>query len=175
MKRILWNITLASLITLLAYIVVVGLLLRVIDNSKTNLILIAVMTSIAFGFFLLYTTKIRKSVGENEVVKDYKEKKYTSFADDFKMIINREAKTLICIGAIILICFVYNTFDSLVFGNKTISYPTFFFAPMCLLSTAFNIPFVGYLLSIVIDSVAYMFFLLIYRKKTYNYWVKNKA
>ena len=178
MKRTLWNITLASVITLVAYIALYaswGALLSGLENPTLRLFLIALMTTAAFGFFLLYILKIRKGIGEDEVVSDYKDKQYISFADDFKMILKRESQMLICIASIILICFILNTFDSVVFGKKTISFPTFFFAPMCLFDSMINIPFVGYLLSAVLDCMAYMVFLLLYRKKKYNYWMKNKV
>ena len=178
MKRTLWNITLASVITLVAYIALYaiwGAILSGLENPALRLFLIALMTTAAFGFFLLYTSKIRKGIGEDEVVSDYKDKQYISFADDFKMILKREYQMLICIASIILICFILNTFDSVVFGKKTISFPTFFFAPMCLFDSMINIPFVGYLLSAVLDCMAYMVFLLLYRKKKYNYWMKNKV
>ncbi len=178
MKRTLWNITFASVITLVAYIVlsaIWGALLSGLENPTLRLFLIALMTTVAFGFFLLYTSKIRNSIGEDEVASDYKNKKYTSLVDDFKLIINRETKMLICIAAIVLICFALNTFDRLVFEKKTISFPTFFFAPMCLFDSMINIPFVGYLLSAVLDCLTYIVFLLLYRKKKYNYWVNNKV
>lgn len=178
MKRALWNITLSSLMTLVAYIVVTGILrgviLKGIDNPTLTLFIIALVTTAVFGFFLLYTSKIRKSVGESEVISDYKDREYVSFVDDFKLILKRESQTFICVASIVFICFVLNTFDSLVFGKKTISFPTFFYAPMCLFSTVINIPFVGYAVSAVLDCVAYIAFLLIYRKKKYNYWMKNK-
>ena len=132
------------------------------------------MTTVAFGFFLLYTSKIRKGVGEDEVISDYKDRKYDSFAEDFKLILNNEVKTRICIGSIVLACFVLNTFDSVVFEKKTISFPTLFFAPMCLFDSLINIPFVGYLLSAILDCLTYMAFLLYHRKKKYDYWMKNR-
>ncbi|MGM9664185.1 MAG: hypothetical protein ACI3XF_05030 [Eubacteriales bacterium] len=178
MKRTIWNVTFASIITLVAYIALYaiwGAILSGLENPTLRLFLISLMTTVAFGFFLLYTSKIRKSVGEDDVVSDYKDKKYTSFVDDFKLIMRREAKMLICIGAIVLICFVLNTFDSLMFEQKTISFLTFFFAPMCLFDSMINIPFVGYLLSAVLDCLTYIVFLLIYRKKKHDYWMKNKV
>jgi hypothetical protein len=48
------------------------------------------MTTAAFGFFLLYTSKIKKSIGEDELFSDYKEREYISLTDDFKLILNRE-------------------------------------------------------------------------------------
>ena len=178
MKRTFWNITFASIITLVAYIALYtiwGAILNEVKNSALRLLIIALMTTVAFGFFLLFTSKIRKSVGEDEVVSDYKEKEYVSFAADFKLILNRESKMLICIASIVLICFVLNSFDDFVFQKKTISLLTFFFAPMCLFDSMVNIPFVGYLLSAIIDCLAYLTFLLLYRKKKYDYWMKNKV
>jgi hypothetical protein len=178
MKRILRNIALASIITLVAYIALYaiwGAILSELENPTVNLLIIALMTTLAFGFFLVYTSKIRKSIGEDEVVSDYKDRAYLSFIDDFKLILNREKQTLICIVSIVLICFILNTFDSVVFGKKTISFPTFFFAPMCLFDLIINIPFVGYLLSAILDCLTYIVFLLLYRKKKYDYWMKNKV
>ena len=37
------------------------------------------------------------------------------------------------------------------------------------------IPFVGYLLSAILDCLTYIAFLLLYRKKKYDYWMKNKV
>ena len=180
MKRTLWNITLASVITLVAYIAIAlfavwGTSLSEVEASLLRLYIIALMTTVAFGFFLLYTSKIRKNAGEDEVISDYKDREYISFVDDFKLIIKRETQMLVCIAAIVLICFALNTFDSVVFGKKTISFPTFFFTPMCLFDAPINIPFVGYLLSAVLDCLAYVGFLLCYRKKKYNYWMKNQV
>ena len=176
MKRILLNITFASIITLVAYIafyVIWGAILNALDDPTLSLLIISLMTTVTFGFFLLYTSKIRKSVGEDEVVSDYKDKQYISFADDFKLVLKRESKMLICIASIVLICFILNTFDSVVFGKKTISFPTFLFAPMCLFDSMISIPFVGYLLSAILDCLTYIASLLIYRKKKYDYWMKK--
>ena len=64
MKRILLNITFASIITLVAYIafyVIWGAILNALDDPTLSLLIISLMTTVAFGFFLLYTSKIRKS------------------------------------------------------------------------------------------------------------------
>ena len=178
MRRTLGNIIFASLITLVAYIAlyaVWGAILSGLENSTLSLIIIALMTTVAFGFSLLYTSKIRKSVGEDEVVSDYKDRAYVSFADDFKLVLKRESKMLICIASIVFICFALNTFDRLVFEKKTISFPTLLFAPMCLFDVVINVSFVGYLLSTVFDCLTYIAFLLLYRKKKYDYWMKNKG
>ena len=178
MKRVLWNITLSSALTMAAYIALYAIwggILSGIENEVLRLTIIALMTTSAFGFFLLYTSKIKKSIGEDELFSDYKEREYISLTDDFKLIFNREVKALICIASIVFICFLLNTVDNLAFGKKTISFPTFLFAPMCFFSSLINIPFVGYLLSAALDCLAYILFLLLYRKKKYDYWMKNKV
>ena len=63
MKRTLWNITFASIITLVAYIALYaiwGAILSGLENPTLRLLIIALMTTLAFGFFLVYTSKIRK-------------------------------------------------------------------------------------------------------------------
>ena len=178
MKRTLWNITLASVITLVAYVALNTFwraILSTVKNESLKLFLIALMTTMAFGFFLLYVSKIRNAVGENEMLSDYKDNAYTSPIDDFKLVIKRESKTLLCIAVIVFACFVLNTFDNIVFHNKTISFLTFFFVPLFFFSSWIQAPFVGYAFSAVLDCVAYISFLLIYRKKKYNDWIKNKV
>ena len=113
MKRTLWNITFASIITLVAYIALYaiwGAILSELENPTLRLLIIALMTTVAFGFFLVYTSKIRKSIGEDEVVSDYKDRQYISLADDFKLVLKRESKILICITSIVLICFILPVF-----------------------------------------------------------------
>ena len=178
MKRILWNITLASLITLVAYLLLFfiwGAILGEVENATFRLFLTALMTSVAFGFFLLHRFKIKNSVGEDEVVFDYKDRRYISIVDDFKLFIKREIKILIAIACIALACFVLNTFDPLIFGKKTISAITILFAPLCLFDTVVNIPFIGYLISAVINCAIYIAFLAIYRKKMYDHWIKKEV
>ena len=178
MKRIFWNITLASLITLVAYIALFfiwGAILSEVKNQTINLLLVALMTSFVFGFFFLRRIKIKNSEGEDEVINDYKEKKYVTVIDDCKLFVKREVKVFIAIGAIVFGCFVLNTFDVLIFGKKTISAITVLFAPLCLFETTINIPFVGYLVSAMVDCVVYIAFLAIYRKKMYDHWIKKKC
>ena len=177
MKRTLWNITLASVITLVAYIAlsfIWGAILGRVEDQTLRFSLIALMTTIAYGFFLVYTSKIRNSVGEDEIMSDYKDGAYVSPIDDFKRIIQRELKTLICIAVIVLACFVINTIERAILEKETDSLLTFIFAPLCFFSTAISVPGLGYIISAILDCVAYIIFLLLFRKKKYNYWMKNK-
>ncbi len=177
MKQILWNITRASLLTLAAYLAlyaVWGAILNSIENETLKLFLLALMTTAAFGMILLYFSKIRGNVGEDEILDDYKDGKLFSFAEDMMLTLRREKSMLISIAVIVLLCFALNTVDRVVFGQKTISFPTFFFASMCLFDAAIPIPFVGCAVSAFLDCTAYFVCLMIYRKKTYKLWLKNR-
>jgi len=176
LKRTAWNITLASAITLVAYIALYaiwGAILNSIENPTLKLYMVALMTTAAFGVVLLYISKIRTALGEDELSADYENSNYTSVANDFKLIIKREASTLICMTVIVLLCFAVNELDVIIFGKKTLSLPTIIFAPMCLFDSAIKIPFVGYAVNVALDGVLFILFLLIYRKKKYNSWRKN--
>ncbi len=177
MKRILWNITRASLLTLVAYIAlyaVWGAILNEVENEALQLFFVALMTTAAFGLFLVYFAKIRGGIVDDEIMEDYKDNEPFSFAGDFLRVMRREKTVLIVIAVIVLLCFALNTVDRVVFEKKTISLPTFFFAPMCLFSETIPIPFVGYVFSAILDGAAYLVCLLICRKKKYDYWMKNR-
>lgn len=178
MKQIVWNITRASLLTLIAYLALYaiwGAILSAVESEILQLLFVALMTTAAFGLCLLYFSKIRGNIGDDEIMEDYKDGESFSFAADFMRTVQREKTVLIVIAVIVLLCFALNTFDRLIFEKKTlISFPTFFFAPMCLFSEAIPIPFVGYAVSAILDGAAYLVCLLIYRKKKYQYWMMNR-
>lgn len=178
MKKILWNITLASAATLAAYIglyIVWGAILNDVENETLKLFLICLMTSAACGFFLLYFLKIRNSDGEKEVLADYKECAYKSFFDDLTRILRREAKTLISLAAIVMLCFAVNAITELITQKPTGSPLTFIYVSLCIFSAILGESFIGYFLSAVITCLCYLIALLLWRRKTYNYWMKNKS
>ena len=178
MKRILRNITVASLITLVAYIALNTFwraILSMVQNESLRLFLIALMTAVAFDFVLLYVSKIRNGDGEGELSSDYEERTYSSFAEDLKLVLRRESKVLIAMVSIVFVCFLLNAFDSLVLQKKFVSLPAVLFAPLCLFSSWVKIPFVGYLISAAVDCVGYIAVLLFWRKKKYREWTKNKG
>ncbi len=180
MKRILrtlWKITLASLLTLIVYLalrMIWGAILAEIESQKMQLVLLALMTSAAYGFILVYVSKIRGSVGEDEVMADYKDGKYVSLADELKTVLRREAGTLICIVAVVLACCAFNTLDRMIFDKKAVSGITILWAPMCLFDTVFAFPVLEYVVSAAVDCISYIGFLLLYRKKKYTYWMEHK-
>ena len=178
MKKILWKITLASAATLAAYIalyILWGAILNEVENETLKLFLICLMTSAACGFFLLYFLKIRNSDGEKEVLADYKECAYKSFFDDLKRILRREVKTLIFLAVIVMLCFTVNAITELITQKSTGSPLTFIYIPLSIFGTVFGESFIGYALSAVITCLCYLIALLLWRRKTYNYWMKNKS
>ena len=178
MKRSLWNITLASVITLVAYVAlyaVWGAILSELESKTLQLLLIALMTTVAFGVILLWVSKVRRSTGEDEVMADYKDRTYTSMADDLKLIFRREVKALILMTVIVMGTYILNRLDTLMFGQKTISHITMPYLAMSLFGALFRIRIIGYLLSAVLNPCVYLFALLLYRRKKYNYWMKNQG
>ncbi len=111
MKRTLWNITLASVVTLVSYLAlhaIWGALLSGLNVPALRLLIIAWMTTVAFGFFLLCISKIRKGIGEDEVVSDYKDGTHHSFTEDLRLILKRDFRTFLCIASIVFSCFFLN-------------------------------------------------------------------
>ncbi len=78
----------ASLLTLAVYIVLYfiwGAVLSEVTSTTLKQLLLSVMTSTIYAVCLLYFTKLRKSIGENDILEDYKERTYTSLADDCRL------------------------------------------------------------------------------------------
>ena len=142
MKRSLWNITLSSVLTMIAYIALSAVwraILNELENEFLQLFLIALMTTVAYGMIFLWCFKIRRSVGEDEVMADYREHPYTTLADDFKLVLRKEAKTLILMTAVVLMTYILNRLDMLIFGKKMISHITFPYITMSLFGSLFSI------------------------------------
>lgn len=178
MKRSLWNITLAAVVTMVVYIAlsaVWGAILNELENVTLQLFLLSLMTTVAYGIALLWVSKIRKSVGEDEVMADYREQSYTTMTDDLRLVLRKEAKTLILMTVAVLMTYILNRFDMLIFGKKMISHITFPYITMSLFGSLFSVKIIGYLLSAVLNSVVYLIALVLYRKKKYTYWMKNKG
>ena len=128
MKRSLWNITLAAVVTMVVYIAlsaVWGAILNELENVTLQLFLLSLMTTVAYGIALLWVSKIRKSVGEDEVMADYREQSYTTMTNDLRLVLRKEAKTLILMTVVVLMTYILNRFDMLIFGKKMISHITF--------------------------------------------------
>ncbi len=177
MKKILWAILRASLLTLASYLllyVVFALILSIFDDHEVlRSVIMALMSTAVFGALLLYVAKIRSRDGEKEVLEDYRESKYTSCIEDLKRTVRREGRMLITIAALVMLSYLLNTVDLLLFGKKVLSFPTLPFAPLCLFSSVVPISVLGYAASALLDVLAYLGFLLIYRKRKYNYWMKH--
>ena len=176
MKRTVWNVTLASVVTLVAYIALSAILMAIansIEDRTLKVSVISLITSIAYGAILLYISKIRTAAGEDEVSEDYGERDYRSLWDDLKIVLRREMPTFVCIATIAVICFAVNGLDAMISGKKTFSAPFIIFAPLCLFDSAVELPFVGYALSAILDFAFYAVFLLIYRKRKYVCWRKK--
>ena len=181
MRRILrnlWNITLSSVLTLVVYVAlyaVWGAILSELKSMTIRLLLIAAMTTAAFGVILLFFSKIRRSVGEDEVIADYKDRDYSTVVNDLKLVLRREAGMLTLMTALVLGCYLLNRMDVFLFGQKTFSRITVLYAPMSLFGTVFRAQIIGYFLSAILNSAAYLLVLLLFRKRKYIYWMNDQG
>ena len=177
MKRILLNVALACALTLIAYIalyLIWGALLSGVEDQGLRFALLVTMTTAFFGFFLLWAAKMRSSVGEDEIYSDYEEREYVSFVDDFKLIIKREARLLICIFAVSIACGAIDAVAKLAFQSPKTPIVVLLFSGMIMLGSTIKLPIVGYLLSATLDCTVYLVFLLLYRRRRYRLWRKSK-
>lgn len=173
MKRRLLNIVLASLLTLAAYICLYfiwGALLSDVENEAVKQLLLATMTSTIYALCLLYWSKLRRSIGEKDVLDDYKERSYISFIDDFRLAWKRERLTVLSICAIILLCFLLNTLNPLSLGSTL----TFLFSPLFFFIHSFKLKAIGYLVSAIYINLLYLLLVLLYRKKRYDHWYEEQ-
>ena len=178
MKKTIWAILRASLLTLVSYLllyVIFALVLSFFDDHEVlRSVIMALMSTAVFGILLLYVAKIRSHDGEREVLEDYKESKYTSLLEDLKRIVRRERRMLITMMTLVMLSYILNTVDLLLFERKVLSFPTLLFAPLCLFSSVIPISVLGYAASALLDVLAYLVALLVYRKRKYNYWMESK-
>lgn len=173
-----WKISLSSLFTMLLYLFFSSLLtafLEEMENNTLALCILCILTTVSFGVVLLFVTKIKNSVGDNEIMTDYKDQCYDSWRSDFRIMIKRESKMLITICLIVLLCFLLNKFDAIIFHKKTISVITALYFPLCVFDVLLPWHFLGYFISGVADCITYVLFLMFYRKYRYAYWMKKEA
>lgn len=177
MKRNLSAIITASAVTLIVYVVLYfiwGAVANEIVDEKLKISVIAIVSSLIFVYNLIHILKIKDLDGEDEILFDYKDQKYTSFIRDIRLAAKREVGVLLSIVGVILVCFLLHSVDRILFAKRVISLPTFVFAPMCLFTELVKIPFFGYVISAAVDCTAYIILLLIYRRNTYKRTQKNK-
>ena len=177
MKRNLTLITISSILSMAVYIILYPIWGAIAFSAEEHPILAqavpCTVSTLAFVLLLFYWTKIRRSAGEKETIADYRESTYR-FSEDFKMVWERESALLITIAAIILICFLLNGTDRLIFGKKTFSIVTMPFAPMFMFDIMLPVPFLGYLLNAVLIIVLYDLLVLLHRRNAYGRWYRKK-
>ena len=176
MKKLFLKITLASLVTLVVYLLCQALINAILHGLDDRLILLtqAILTTFAYAFFLLYFLKIRKGEAEKEVLEDYTETEYPGMKADLKNVWKKEKAALIMIFIIIISCFVLNIVDTFLLPEWFISLPTIIYMPMCFFALVLeHMYIIGYILSAVAICVIYILVLLVYRRRLYKYWLQK--
>ncbi len=170
------KITIAALLALVAYILLSGIMMSIISgigSERFKLAIIAVGAAIAYAYILFYLQKVCCGAVEEEIMADYKEKRYVSLIDDIKMSIRREKLLLLTVGGVMLLCLLLNTFDSVALERKLLSNITFIYVAMCLCATFLPpaVSFLGYFIGYGVIVIFYLLFLSFARRKQYKYWL----
>ncbi len=172
MKRVFFHTTLASFLALGIYILLVGFLLRGIvatmDEIFWRFLFTSVLMTIFYGVSLLYFTKIRGRLEEQQIVKDYENHPYDSIVKDFCLIIRRERAYVCCLFVISAFCFLLHTLDGYLFEAKTLGHVAFIYSPITIMSSFISCQPVAYLVSPACCAIMYLIAVCIYRRHCYK-------
>lgn len=173
MKRILKNVIVSSVLTLVMYLLFAVVLLGWIENKELRFFAISFITVSTYAGLLFYIHKYRGGICENEMIADYKNESYQP-KREISLIFQREKHLIFCIFCIVLICFFSNLIDEYLFKTKVLSLiTTALFVSVMTLSSVIDIPFLGYFLSGFYVCAIYLFLIFLYRKRRYDYWMKK--
>ena len=171
MKRVFFHITLASLAAWAMYIMS-SFLLRAItaqmDEIFWRFLFTSVLMTIFYGVSLLYFTKIRGRLEEQQIVKDYENHPYDSIVKDFCLIIRRERAYVCCLFVISAFCFLLHTLDGYLFEAKTLGHVAFIYSPITIMGSFIPCQPVAYLVSPACCAIMYLIAVCIYRRHCYK-------
>ncbi len=172
-KRILWNITASSVVTLVIYFFFVFLTIPIMgfleeeDQELKNRIY-SFCCACIYPFVLVYFSKKKNAVGMEELRSDYKEEAYTSVKNDFRFVWMRERYYLIGVAGINLISTLFTYMDIMISGKPTVSSVFVIYSPLRIFASAFPFPdFAGEVIATLCVCAVYLFLVLRYRKKGY--------
>ena len=175
MKRTVFDIIIASLLSLLAYILSAVVLAAIANSTPINKnLFISLVCTAAFSLALLYVSKVRNAVGEDTLFDDYKEHEYTTLKRDIPFVWAHERVYLIVICAIILLCLFINTIYMGLFDIQTQFPLAIAFFPMIAYTSLISFPssiilnFAMYLISAIMSCSGYFLAVLLYRRKIWK-------
>lgn len=176
-KNCLWNITKASLLTMILYILLYaiwGAILNSISSVTFSLILLSVITEACFCIVLIWINYIRKGTGEDMIVNQYKNSDYLGFWEDIKKCIVTEKYYLIAFWGINIFFYFFVLIEKNIFQKRILSNIGLLYTPLNLLIILFKHEIIGQLLSSLLISIVYLLSLGIMRRKWYIKWYNNK-
>ncbi len=178
MKKTLIHITVASILSwvlILAFNVIIIAAIKEVASPLVRNIIGSILYAASFVISLLYITKIRKGIGEDEFFDDYTDKKYVSIKEDIKLIIQHEKMYFLTIAIVILSCLAINIIYCTVLGNSKVFILTMIYLALNAFSTLFSLSSTGIVLNIVFSIIGigiyvalYVFAVALYRRNIYK-------
>ena len=167
MKRIFLNISLASLVAWVIYIMSSSLLRAItaqMDEIFWRHFFASVLMTVFYGVSLLYFAKIRGRSEEQQILNDYETDPNHSVVKDFCLIIRRERAYICCLFVISALCFLLNILDGYLFEAKTLGYIAFIYLPIVIMDSCIPYQPVAYLVSPACCAIMYLIAVYIYRR-----------
>ena len=170
-------ITIASALSLILYIATYWLTSALMNSAPKPLYLLALtLYSLvfmgAFALLLIYFSKIRKSTGDTDAMKDF-ENGYWGFLTDIKFLFRQERAVLLAFALINGASWALISLDKLIFSKRTVTAILLVYAPLNIVGIALPTwanSILGYLAGTVLCFAIYLLELAIFRKKWYRQW-----
>lgn len=174
MKRVFLHVILAAFVALAVFClcsIVLAALLSEADSMLIRNLLLAFFSTVTYAISLLCLSKVRQSVGMDEVFDDYAENEYSSLHHDIRVIWHRERRYVFAMWSVMLLCYLMNLIYMGILGGERVFPVSFAFIAMTVWQNLFAgeemnflLNLAGHLLSAVIIPSAYLLAVLLHRR-----------
>lgn len=177
------KITVASLITLLVYLLA-ELPMRLLVNESESVVrlliemIIYIAVSFVFAYVYIWRNFLKDKRGENEVWREQRDLAEPKLDNNIKTIIAKQKLFIICLFAISVVCWAITGLESLIIQKQFLSRILIIYAPIYMYVEVLP-SFLGHILGFVfgpfIASSFYVLLLKKYRTQWYNVFILNKG
>lgn len=171
------QITVACAMTLLLYMATYWITSALMNEAaepmyRLVLVIYSLVLISVFDLVLIRFAYIKNSIGENEVMQEFKDG-YWGLGTDMIFLFKRELSTLITLAMINGASWMLISLDKLIFSKRTVTAVLLLYAPLNIIGVAlpkWGNSILGYLLGTVFCYAIYMVELAMLHKKWYKHW-----